>query len=66
MKKWLIRWEVDVEQAVEIVPDIQIAQNEFWQWEIGLFAGSKTNNDEKYGLLTARWQPGKIPIYSQA
>ena len=39
--------EGDDEQAVEIVADTQIAQKEFSQWDIGLFAERTTNNDEK-------------------
>jgi len=42
--------EADVEQAVEIIPDTRIAQ-EFSQRDIGLFAGRKTSNDEKYMLF---------------
>jgi len=51
--------EADFEQAVEIVPDTQVAHKEFSQWDIGLYAGRKTSNDEKYALLSSRWQPGK-------
>jgi len=40
--------ETDVEQAVEIVPNTQIAQKEFSQWDISLFARRKTSSDEKY------------------
>ena len=47
--------EADVEQAVEIVPDTQIVEKEFSQWDIGLFTGRKTSNDEKYALLSSRW-----------
>jgi len=51
--------EVDVEQAVEIVPGTQIAKKEFWQLDIDLFAGRKTSKDEKYALSTSGRQPGK-------
>jgi len=51
--------EADVEQAVEIVPDTQIVEKAFSQWDIGLFAGRKTSNDEN-ARLGSRWQPGKI------
>jgi len=44
--------EADVEQAVEIVPDTRIAQKEFSQWDISLFAGRKTSNDEKYCICS--------------
>ena len=51
--------KADVEQTDEILPDTQIAQKEFSQWNIGLFTGRKTFNDEKYALLTSRRQPVK-------
>jgi len=43
--------EADVEQAVEIVPDTQIAQKGFSKWDTGLISGRKTSNNEKYMLF---------------